>query len=410
MTISPQYRSRVSRILIQAVKSVPALVIALACGTAAPAQTYRIQILHTFHGTDGAIPAYGNLIQDSKGNLYGATQQGGRIGSGTIFKLDASGKETVLHSFTTSPDGYFPNASLVRDAAGNLYGTTYYGGAQTYGTIFKVDKSDKETVLFSFNDTDGAHPQGGLVMDTSGNFYGTTVYGDDANCGQQGCGVVFKLDAAGNETALHAFIGPDGSSPFGTLVLDGSGNLYGTTQEGGTGSCPGYYCGTVFRMEPNGNETVLHNFRDVEGDGSFPQAGLVRDAKGNLYGTTYYGGGSDVGTVFKVTSKGKETVLHNFSGAPGGAYPYANLVLDSKGNLYGTTFQGGPSNDGIVFKIAPSGKETTLHAFSGSDGAYPEAGLLLDKKGNFYGTTTEGGDFSCNRPYGCGVVFKLVPQ
>ncbi len=418
MTISARFRNAISRILVHALKPTLTLALVMALSLASSAQTYRAQILHTFHGNDGAFPAYGNLIQDSKGNLYGATQQGGggqgcgTVGCGTIFKLDTSGKETVVYRFSIdNGNGTLPNASLIQDAAGNLYGTTLAGGSGNYGTIFKVSKDGKETILFNFNNTGGANPNGGLVMDASGKLYGTTAYGGDTSCiNYQGCGVVFELDTAGNETVLLTFALFDGATPYGSLVLDKSGNLYGTTVAGGRGSCGGPDCGTVFKVNEKGFENVLYAFQNVEGDGYNPVAGVVRDAKGNLYGTTPLGGGSGFGTVFKVTLKGKEIVLHNFAGTPGGANPSATLIFDLQGNLYGTTFDGGPSDDGIVFKVDPAGKETTLHAFSGSDGAYPEAGLLRDKKGNLYGTTTEGGDFSCNPPYGCGVVFKLIPK
>jgi uncharacterized repeat protein (TIGR03803 family) len=295
---------------------------------------------------------------DAKGNLYGTTMQGG-VGEvyGTVFKL-AGKKETVLHSFTGSPDGAGPIAGLVMDAKGNLYGTTYYGGGpDPTGTVFKVSKSGKETVLYSFcavsGCADGESPYVGLVMDAKGNLYGTTTGG-----GASGAGTVFKVTSKGKETVLYSFTGgADGAYPYAGLVMDAKGNLYGTTYYGGAGGCD-LGCGTVFKVTKAGKETVLYSFAGGT-DGATPYAGLVMDAKGNLYGTTYYGGTStncylDCGTVFKVSSKGKETVLYSFTGGTDGAYPYFGfLVMDAKGNLYGTAYAGGSSEEGTVWKLTP---------------------------------------------------------
>jgi len=245
------------------------------------------------------------LVPNSNGNLYGTTSQQGAYGYGTVFKLDSTGKETVLYSFTgTSGDGANPYAGLARDAKGNLYGTTYYGGLESCnnigcGVVFKLDTTGKESLLHTFTGTegDGANPSGGLVRDAKGNLYGTTRF-------SAGGGIVFKVDATGKETVLYAFSGhADGDEPFnGTLVRDGRGNLYGTTLLGGDLACSlGYGCGTVFQVDTTGKETVLYNFTGTGGDGENPMAGLVRDTKGNLYGTTAYGGAYGYGTVFKLT-------------------------------------------------------------------------------------------------------------
>jgi uncharacterized repeat protein (TIGR03803 family) len=322
---------------------------------------------------------------------------------------------------------------VIRDASGNLYGTTVYGGSGTQcdtgcGVVFKVDRSGKETVLYSFSGgTDGSEPYGGVIEDASGNLYGTTFEG-----GAHKKGTVFKLDTNGKETVLHSFKGgrKDGSYPMAGLIQDTSGNLYGTTAYGGSGTpCGGEGGGgggTVFKLTSTGEETVLHGFGGKK-DGSCPAAGVIQDAQGNLYGTTssgyYY-----VGTVFRLTpsKKGswKETVLYGFTGGSDGSEPYGGVVRDTQGNLYGTTLRGGTGvcetggqnvGCGTVFEVDTGGSETVLYNFTGgSDGAWPSAGLLQGGNESFYGTTLNGGDLSdCQSggpPYGCGVVFELAPN
>ena len=296
--------------------------VVLAAGSA-QAQTYAETVLHSFTvtGGDGAYSLAG-LVLDAQGNLYGTTDGGG-AGYGTVFKVDTAGKETVLYSFTgTGGDGAVPEAGLVQDAQGNLYGTTVDGGAFGQGTVFKLDTTGKETVLYSFTGYDGSGPEAGLVLDAQGNLYGTTKYGGNLACyAPYGCGTVFKLDTTGKETVLYSFTGTgtgDGEAPEAGLVLDTKGNLYGTTPYGGTngGASNG---GTVFKVDTTGKETVLYSFAGTgAGDGQNPEAGLVLDAQGNLYGTTYFGGANAGGTVFKVDTTGKETVLHSFTGTGGG--------------------------------------------------------------------------------------------
>ena len=353
-------------------------------------------LLYSFKGgTDGDAPVAG-LLRDAAGNLYGTTFYGGTSSNGTVFKLDATGTETVLYSFTGGADGGNPQGGLIRDAAGNFYGTTYYGGIPTCqcGTVFKLDTTGTETVLHSFTGTDGASPQAGLLRDASGNLYGTT-----SNGGAVYDGTVFKVDTTGAETVLHSFAGGnDGWGPHAGLLRDAAGNLYGTTPYGGL---PG--SGTVFKLDSTGAKTVLHNFFDHP-DGKSPWAGLVGDAAGELYGTTQYGGTYGKGTVFKLDKAGRGTMLHSFSG-PDGATPSAGLILDRAGNLYGTTYAGGASDEGTVFKLDTAGNLTLLHAFHGGrgDGMNPQAGLVRDAAGNLYGTTPSGGAFNK------GTVFKLSP-
>jgi uncharacterized repeat protein (TIGR03803 family) len=373
-----------------AVAATFAVVFLLGTVPAPRAQAQTLTVLHTFTGSPDGLSPLAGLVRDWNGNLYGTTVFGGAYGWGTVFKVGPTGKETVLYSFTNSPDGSQPHAGLVMDEAGNLYGTTISGGSSDAGTVFEVDTSGNETVLHSFtNSPDGAAPVAGLVRDWKGNLYGTTPYGGDLACDPPyGCGTVFKLGPTGKETVLYSFTNsPDGAVPEAGLVMDEAGNLYGTTVSGGS-SC----CGTVFKVAPTGKETVLHSFSFS--DGSAPSAGLVRDWKGNLYGTTVEGGSSGVGTVFIMDPTGKETVLYSFAGGTAGAYPYGALVRDWNGNLYGTTFYGGdlacsaPYGCGTVFKLGPTGKETVLHSFTGSsDGLFPFAGLVMDEAGNLYGTT-----------------------
>lgn len=369
------------------------------------AQGVTYKKLHEFHGTDGIQPVAG-LVMDSKGNLYGTTFDGGTppSASGTVFKVDRTGKETVVHSFRSSKDdGGFPTADLIRDAEGNLYGTTDEGGAfSLYGTVFKLDAQGKESVLYSFSGgTDGAFPEAGLIQDANGNLYGTTFDGGTTNCyiGAGLCGVVFKLDKNGKEAVLYGFTGPDGSRPAASLIMDAAGNLYGTTTRGGTVDD-----GIVFKLDPSGAETVLYSFSGA--DGAYPTAGLIMDAAGNLYGTTSGGGDRGDGIVFKLDPSGKETILHSFTNGADGAYPEASVIMDATDNLYGTTFGGGPAKHGVIFKLDPTGKETVLYNFpTRAGGARSRARLVMDSKGNLYGTTQNGGDPACL----CGVVFKLAP-
>ena len=337
------------------------------CGVAyALDSTGQETVLYTFDRTSGG-KSEGGLIRDSKGNLYGTTDIGGNpkcndgAGCGTVFKLDAAGTLTVLHAFQ-GPDGRRPLAGLLRDTAGNLYGTTWEGGAVNRGTVFKIDTTGNATVLHSFRAKDGAWPLSGLIADAQGNLYGTTELGGDltGGCGTFGCGVVYKVDRNGHETVLYRFTGgADGSESAGNLVRDTAGNLYGTTGLGGDLGCNAPWgCGVVFKIDGAGHETVLHSFEQQPSDGWNPIAGLVRDPAGNLYGTTYRGGTYGWGTVFKLDTTGKETLLHSFTGGPDGAAPYAGLYRDSANNLYGTAVGGGSigclgGGCGVVFKVTP---------------------------------------------------------
>jgi uncharacterized repeat protein (TIGR03803 family) len=349
-------------------------------------------VLYSFTGgADGSSP--NGLIRDSKGNLYGTTSYGGASGAGVVFKLDTSGSEAVLYSFTGGNDGAYPN-NVIRDLQGNLYGTTTNGGASGAGVVFKIDTSGHETVLYSFTGgNDGAYPNLNVALDLVGDFYGTTNNG-----GTAGVGVVFKVNLAGRETVLHTFTGGnDGAYPNG-VMRDLQGNLYGTTSYGGASGA-----GVVFKVDTSSHETVLYTFTGGN-DGGYPDAGVTRDWLGNLYGTTNGGGSAGVGVVFKLNPAGEETVLHTFRRGPVGNQPFeAGVILDEFGNLYGTNAFGGAGGSGTVYKLDPSGNATALHAFPGTaDGQYPyNGGVIFGSDGHLYGTTLIGGRG------GAGVLYQL---
>ncbi len=377
-----------------------------------PAEAQTETVLYSFCAQtgcpDGSNPR-ADLVMDTAGNLYGTTLYGGTSGVGTVFELSPSGTETVLHSFAAShTDGHYPYAGLLMDTTGNLYGTAQSGGAKGLGTVFKLSPNGTETLLYSFcvlaACADGYHPRAGLIMDTKGNLYGTTFDG-----GAYDAGAVFELSPSGTETVLHSFCQqtgcPDGYYPQAGLVMDTNGNLYGTTLYNGA-----YGGGTVFKISSDGTATTFYNFCTATGckNGRYPQAGLILDTNGNLYGTTYGGGAYGKGTVFELSPSGAETVLHSFcarTGCSDGSHPRADLVMDTAGNLYGTTYYGGTNSVGTVFKLSPNGTETVLHSFAanGSDGTHPYAGLVTDTMGNLYGTTYSGG------ANGYGTVFKVTP-
>jgi uncharacterized repeat protein (TIGR03803 family) len=361
---------------------------------ALPAQT--LTTLYTFCSqsgcTDGANP-YAELVQATNGDLYGTTQGGGtNLGYGTVFKITPGGTLTTLYSFcsqTNCTDGARPYAGLVQAANGNFYGTTYSGGTNGGGTVFKITQGGTLTTLYSFcsqtNCTDGDGPYAGLVQAANGDLYGTTNGG-----GTSGLGTVFKITPGGTLTTLYSFCSQsgctDGAVPDAGLVQAANGNFYGTTYYGGTNKR-----GTVFKITPGGTLTTLYSFCSQTNctDGADPTAGLVQATNGDLYGTAQEGGANGYGTVFKITPTGTLTTLHRFNGTDG-ATPYAGLVQAADGDFYGTTGGSGINNDGTVFRITPGGTLTTLYSFF-TDGQYPYAGLVQDTNGDFYGTTLKGG-------------------
>lgn len=370
-------------------------------------QAQTLTVLHEFEGgqKDGADPV-ASLVRDSAGNLYGTTVEGGDpacgvVGCGVVFKITPEGKETVIYAFTGGADGATPVAPLIRDSEGNLYGTTEAGGDLSCtggngfgcGTVFEIDAPGKEKALYSFRGgNDGSIPEAGLIRDAEGNLYGTTYYG-----GVSDAGTVFEVTPKGEERLLHTFTGsPDGANPWAAVTI-AAGKIFGTTSEGGA-----YGVGSVFEIEGT-TESVFYSFDSLNDEGFNPKGLLV--VNGELYGANVSGGSSPCfcGTLFNINLSGDETTLHIFTG-PDGVNPEAGLVRDSAGNLYGTTLEGGSYADGTIFELDTSGNLTVLYSFAGgADGGLPRAGLLLDKAGNLYGTTTVAGS------YGWGTVFKLAP-
>jgi uncharacterized repeat protein (TIGR03803 family) len=400
-----------------------AVMMALALTIAASA-TSKETTLYTFcsvqNCADGDGPASG-VIFDQIGSLYGTTNIGG-LGWGTVFQLvqNAGGgwTENVLYAFTSPADGDGPN-SLVFDNTGNLYGTTIYGGGTETcinagcGTLFElihVHGGWTKKVLHKFvGGNKGALPLAGVVRDTAGNWYGTTSQG-----GTHGVGTVYELTHSTKgwtETVIHSFAGgSDGSTPMAGLIFDQAGNLFGTTNQGGNSNL-----GVVFELKRTNQrwkETVLHSFAGNGQDGASPYSGgLALDQAGNLYGTTSRGGANGLGTVFElVRSKQdfKERVLHSFGHINGGFVPYAGVLIDAAGNLYGATSSAGSGGDGTIFTLRGTGGKwdlTVLYRFNGSNGSQPVGNLVFDGAGNFYGTAQEGGD----NHTGAGVVFEITP-
>jgi uncharacterized repeat protein (TIGR03803 family) len=386
------------------------------------AQTHKAtnheKVLYTFTGeNDGAIPQ-GTLIRDSEGNLYGTTYAGGDscyYGTcGVIFKLSAAGEFSVLHTFEgndqTAPAS--PN-TLVRDTKGNLYGTTLYGGDyQCYpndqvncGVIFEISTTGVFTVLYNFTGPDGGTPLA-LTIDPTGNLYGGSLF-TKSGYGNYG-GQVFEFTTAGELKVLYN----DFTNSPDSIVRDSKGNLYGTVQDTGSTNL-----GIVFKLTPNNKESILHTFKG-KGDGYSPAA-LALDAAGNLYGVASSGGNEALcqsefsvgcGTAFKITTKGTFSVLLVFNNTDGSSPN--GLTVGPKGNVYGTAGSGGTYNAGLVFKLAAGNyKNSVLYEFTGqSDGGSPSGGLVEDSNYNLYGNTGQGGDMSCQltNGIGCGVVFEIT--
>jgi uncharacterized repeat protein (TIGR03803 family) len=387
-------------------------------------------------GSDGAYPR-SDLTIDSAGNLYGTTSDGGAGtactgGCGTVFELKrvANGwKEEILYSFAGCTDGALPEAGVIFDNAGSLYGTTASGGGESSGTVFKLAPNSHggwtETVIysFSFNGSSGVYPLTDLVLDAKSNLFGTTSQGG-TGCNGNGCGTVFELSPQSNgswkETTIHAFTGPpDGAIPSAGLVLGSMGNLYGMTQDGGTAPCDRYAllpgCGTIYKLTPNSGggwtEMVMYNFIRGGGRGVYPSGGLLLDKTDRLVGTTR-SGGDGIGTIFRLYDSQKaswqQNVLHRFWGGQiDGWYPVGRLVTDTNGDLFGVTLAAGTNDDGVVFELvnlAGRWEERILYNFaSGSTGTTPQGGLVLDSQGHLYGTTPTGGTAKF------GTIYEIAP-
>jgi uncharacterized repeat protein (TIGR03803 family) len=396
--------------------------------TAIPVRAQTFTIIHNFTGgADGGFPYAGPTI-DHAGNLYGTAASGGNSGSqcnnltcGTVFKLtrkNSSWLFTPLYAFS-GPDGANPEARVIIGPDGSLYGTTVQGGVGPCtsghtvigcGTVFKLTPSATacktalcpwtETVLYSFQgSSDGQSPgTGDLLFDQAGNIYGTTSNGGDSVCD---CGTVFELTpshGSWTESVLYRFLGNnDGALPYGGVIFDAAGNLYGTTVNGGATDG-----GTVFTLMPSGSgwtETVLHSFNQLSTDGSYPSAGLISDQSGNFYGTTPQEGKQGGGTVYELTpSNGGWTfnVLYSFTAYEGS---FAKLAMDAAGNLYGTLL----TAEDEVFRLTPSNGGWTQTGFTGSGGANSYGSVVVDKNGNVYTTASAGG------AYEHGTVFEITP-
>jgi len=401
---------KLHRIGLDPMRATPAAFLFLLISIPGLAQaTPSYAVLYDFTGlADGGYPQ-SQLIEDAQGNLYGTTAAGGanqftmtgsqsRVGPpyGVVFRLTPDGTETVLHDFGKRHDGTDPQAAVLAGPRGTLFGTTAGGGPSYNGMVYCLTAAGREIVLHDFlGGADGAMPEGSLLRIAPDTYAGTTYAG-----GSAGGGTVFVVDTRHRQyNSVFSFTGlPTGANPTGDLIADNEGNLYGTASGGGAAGN-----GAVFELNSGYAETTLYSFQGGN-DGSEPYGGLVADKAGNLYGTTYGGGVGGYGTVFRIAPGGIESVLHSFAGdTHDGGSPYAGLVRDAAGNLYGTTTSGGRKYQGTVFKLSPGGKMTLLHSFAGPDGATPLAPLMLDKQGTIYGTTSLGGTS------GAGVLFKIVP-
>jgi uncharacterized repeat protein (TIGR03803 family) len=347
-------------------------------GLAALAQAQTFTTLYSFCSeagcADGSTP-YAGLLQATDGSFFGTTYTGGSNDGGTVFRIDMKGRLKTVYSFcsqTGCADGSNPYAGLLQAPSRNFYGTTESGGAASAGSVFKLTPSGTLSVVHSFDGSDGFTPYAGLVRAPGGNFYGTT---GGSGSGATISGTVFKVTPAGKLTTLHQFCSKtnctDGANPWGVLVEAKDGNFYGTTAAGGTHVCKTrgqekIGCGTVFRITPNGKLTTLYNFCSQGGnnctDGVTPLAGLIEARDGSFYGTTSGGGAKADGTVFRITAEGKLNTVHSFQGADG-ATPYGGLLQASDGHFYGTTTFGGANSSGVIFKLATTGKLTTLYNF-----------------------------------------------
>lgn len=325
----------------------------------------------------------------------------------------AASTTKLIYSFAGSADGEYTDTELVMDSAGNLYGTSVQGGTFGGGTVFQVTPAGVHTVLYNFmGAADGGEPYKGVTLDAHGNLFGTAVTGGGGSC-EGGCGVVFMLANSGggwNFSVIHTFTGSDGSGPGSPVSIDKNGNVYGTTPTGGANGM-----GTVYKLRPNGTGgwgmRVIHTFTGGADGGGGSAGRLLIDAGGNLYGACTVGGVNGFGTVFKMSSvqgQWQFATLYAFTDSPDGALPYGGLVFDKLGNLYGTTYYAGANDLGTVYKLTHSNgawTESVLYSFKGgTDGASPISSLAADPAGNFYGTTSDGGAAACS----CGVIFKIT--
>ncbi|MGB8889517.1 MAG: choice-of-anchor tandem repeat GloVer-containing protein [Candidatus Korobacteraceae bacterium] len=415
------------RITVMSLCATLALAVAI---QSAQAQTY--QVIHNFTGADGELPD--SLTIGRGGSLYGTTYLGGQANAGTVYKLTPKNSAWVfssLYSFSGVADGANPNATVTIGPDGDLYGTTVGGGdSNGDGTVFKLTPPATacktalcpwtETVLHRFSgNPDGRWPYAAVAFDNAGNLYSTTFSGGSGGSGNNN-GIVFKLTPSGGgwtESILYSFqAAGDGANPAAEVIFDNAGNLYSTAELWGPGSN-----GTVFRLTPSGGgwtEDTLYPFQGGN-DGGYPYAGLISDQSGNLYGATTCDGSGAGGTAFQLTPSGGSwtfSLLHSFTWNGTCTYgpgPWYSLTMDQAGNLYGTTYEGGANGVGTVFKLAPSGggwTYTDLYDFTPvSGGNSPYSNVVIDSQGNLYGTAAVGGTGSCGSNGWCGVVWEITP-
>lgn len=403
-----------------------AFLLAAAVLAAPRSQAQTFKVIYSFTGHDSAEHPIAGLTIDQHGNLYGTTAWGGAFGSGTVYELRPTPSGfaySELHDFGHGSDGNFAWGGVTLGPNGTLYGTTAGGGIRDDGTVYQLRPPSGschsascpwvETVLYRFTgDSDGRNPQAGVILDNQGNIYGTNVNGGGGKVG-----VVYEMSpSAGGYTfqVLYTFTDDaDGGNPSSLLIFDSAGNLYGTAAVGGNSGCQGFGCGTIYELTPSAagwSERTLYTFQNGN-DGGDPAAGLISDGAGNFYGATP-SGAHNGGSVFEL-SPGVESwnfnLAYDLTGV--GPGPEENLVRDSAGNLYGSSWGDGLYGQGAVFKLTPNGDGgwtyTSLHDFTGgSDGGAAEGNLVMDSQGNLYGTSYEGGLASCGR---CGVVYEITP-
>ena len=357
--------------------------------------SYTLKTLAAFDSTTNGANPHAGLIEDGAGNLYGTTKHGGAGGYGTIFELTSGGTLTALATFDNT-NGAYPAAKLIEDSNGDLLGTTtgYGAPAGDFGTVFDLSPRGTLTTLARFpGGASGANPYGSLLEDGTGNLYGTTYFGGSANGG-----TVYKLATDGTLTTLANF--NNEANPYGNVIMDGAGNLYGATVGGGIYGVANGGDGAIFKLAPDGTLTTLASFNSAT-TGLWVYGNLIKDSTGDFFGTTWAGGSSGDGTVFKLTPAGTLTTLVTFTG-PNGAYSQSGLMENQAGDLFGMTDYGGSNGDGTVFELTPGGKLTTLVSFNGTDGSDPVGGVIEDAAGNLYGVTYSGGQ------YGDGTVFELT--
>jgi uncharacterized repeat protein (TIGR03803 family) len=384
-----------------------AILLFVAVGSLSLANAQGFSVLHKFESKSGdpCDPSESGIIaQGRDGNLY-STALCGANGDGAVFRVTPEGKLTVIYSFDGT-HGSYPRGGLTLSTDGDFYGTTAGGGTYDCGTVFKITPTGKLTVLYSFSETtDGGGPSAPPIQGSDGNFYGTT----------SGCypnlGTVYKMTPGGKLTTLHQFGFTDGAYPYAPLIQAKDGSFYGTTASGGTNAW-----GVVFKIKPAGNFTVLHNFSDGT-DGGGPYGPLIQAADGNFYGTAIAGGAVGFGVIFQLAATGTLTTLHSLNGTSDGDNPYAGLVQVANGEFYGVAAgggnspncQGGQPGCGTIFKISSKGAYSVLHNFNFTSGAYPSVTLAQNTNGMFYGDTWGGGISkpACSQSSGCAVFYSF---